>query len=208
MAEAGRGTVLIWALALGVAALLGWRMLGSDGGGSQAPVRIDQPVAGAAREPGGRGAGARPAPDDRIYVHVAGRVRRPGLLGLPAGARVAEAVARAGGFARRADPAAVNLAARLEDGQQVVVPRLGPAGSAVSDAPGGAAPGTAEAGPINLASATVELLDGIDGIGPTLAERIVEHRDAQGGLASVGGLRDVEGIGEKRFAALQKALGP
>ena len=202
MAEAGRGTVLIWALALGVAALLGWRMLGSDGGGSPSPVRVDGSGAGA---PAGLGAGAAPASEERIYVHVAGRVRRPGLLRLPAGSRVAEAVARAGGLARRADPAAVNLAARLEDGQQVVVPRLGPAGPG---APGGAASGTAEAGPINLASATVEQLDGIDGIGPTLAERIVEHRDSQGGLASVGGLRDVEGIGEKRFAALQKALGP
>ena len=56
--------------------------------------------------------------------------------------------------------------------------------------------------------ATAEQLDGIDGIGPTLAERIVEHRDSQGGVASVGGLRDVEGIGEKRFAALREASGP
>ena len=138
-------------------------------------------------------------------MHVAGRVRRPGLLRLPAGSRVAAAVARAGGFARRADAAAVNLAARLEDGQQLVVPRLGAAGAA---GPGATASGGADAGPISLARATAEQLDGIDGIGPTLAERIVEHRESQGGVASVGGLRDVEGIGEKRFAALREALGP
>jgi competence protein ComEA len=205
--EAARGTVLIWALALGVAALLGWRMLGSDRGGSPSPVRIDGPAAGRSDARRGNGPGAAPA-QEGIYVHVAGRVRRPGLLRLPAGSRVAAAVARAGGFARRADAAAVNLAARLEDGQQVVVPRLGAAGPAGPAGLGATASAGADAGPISLASATAEQLDGIDGIGPTLAERIVEHRDSQGGVASVGGLREVEGIGEKRFAALREALGP
>jgi competence protein ComEA len=105
----------------------------------------------------------------------------------------------------------VNLAAPLQDGQQIVVPVKGPAGNA---APGGAsapaAPGAAAppGAKVHLSTATAEQLDEIDGLGPTLAERIVEYRDANGGFRSIDELAEVEGIGEKRLAALRDALQP
>jgi competence protein ComEA len=145
-------------------------------------------------------------------VHVAGAVRRPGLLRVPGGARVAAAIARAGGPARGADLTAVNLAQPLEDGQQVVVPRRGGAGGSAGTATattgrdaGGAATGASMP---SLATATLEDLDALDGIGPTLARRIVEYRQANGGFRSLEELREVDGIGEKRFAALREALRP
>jgi competence protein ComEA len=127
---------------------------------------------------------------------------------LPAKSRVAEALRHAGGPGRRADLSAVNLAARLADGQQIVVPTAasnatqGGAAAQSAGAPGGAASA------VHLSSATVEQLDGIDGIGPTLAQRIIEYRDAHGGLRSLAELAEVEGIGEKRLATLREALQP
>jgi len=181
-------------------------------GGEEPPrsaVRID----GGGVAPAGTGAGpAGPGGGgSRVFVHVAGEVRRPGLLVLPGGARVAAAIARAGGPTARAELAAVNLAQRVIDGQQVLVPRVGAA--PVAAAPGGGAgtaagaPGAAES-PISLASATQEQLEELDGIGPTLAERIIELRDESGGLRSIDQLQEVEGIGEKRLAALKEAVVP
>jgi competence protein ComEA len=135
-------------------------------------------------------------------VHVAGAVRRPGLVRVPAGARVAEAVLRAGGPGRKADLTGVNLAAQVEDGQQVVVPAAG-----ATPGETGATPGSAAVRP-SLGSATVEQLDEIDGIGPTLAERIVEYRTENGGFSSLDELQDVDGIGEKRLETLREALQP
>jgi competence protein ComEA len=153
-----------------------------------------------------------------LYVHVAGAVRQPGLLHLRDGARVAEAVEQAGGPLPRADLAGVNLAAKLEDGQQVIVPVRGalpgaPAGGvgASGTLPGAAAPaspGSPGVPKLSLTTVTVEQLDQLDGIGPTLAQRIVEYRTEHGGFRSVGELREVEGIGEKRFEALREALQP
>ena len=166
-------------------------------------ARSPAPDAGANQRPGGRGA--------RIYVHVAGAVRRPGLLRLPEGARVAAAVDRAGGPLRKADLSGVNLAAKLEDGQQVVVPRRGAAAGMAGlagAAPGAATPGSAGVPKLSLGAVTVEQLDELDGIGPTLAQRIVEYRTEHGGFRSLGELREVEGIGEKRFASLREALQP
>ena len=205
--DGSRGTLLVWV----VAALLGgialMRMGGCGGdAGSEGGVRIARspaPDAGASQRPGGRGAG--------IYVHVAGAVRRPGLLRLPEGARVAAAVDRAGGPLRKADLSGVNLAAKLEDGQQVIVPRRGAAAGLAGLAgasPGAATPGSAGVPKLSLGAVTVEQLDELDGIGPTLAQRIVEYRTEHGGFRSLGELREVEGIGEKRFATLQKALQP
>ncbi len=142
-----------------------------------------------------------------VYVHVAGEVRRPGLLRVPKGARVALAVHRAGGPTAHAQLTAVNLAQRVIDGQQVIVPRAGQPAPAAAGSVGPAQPGTPEA-PVSLATATPEQLDELDGIGPTLAERIIEFRDEIGGFRSVGQLQEVEGIGEKRFAALKEAVVP
>jgi competence protein ComEA len=133
-------------------------------------------------------------------------VRRPGVYRVAGGARVMEALARAGGPTRRADLTAVNLAARLEDAQQIVVPRVGAAPVA---APGGPGEAPAAAGRrLSLATATVEQLDALDGIGPTLAKRIVDHREANGGFRSVDELGEVDGIGDKRLAALRDRVQP
>ena len=199
MAGDSRGTVVVWvvAAALGVFALM--RLTGSGGEETGAPVRVE-------RSPGGSAAPSRGGADGAtLYVHVAGAVRRPGLVRVPAGARVAEAVLRAGGPGRKADLTGVNLAAQVEDGQQVVVPVAGALPSTTE-------PGAATAGPPgvkpSLGSATVEQLDEVEGIGPTLAERIVEYRTANGGFSSVDELQDVDGIGEKRLATLREALQP
>jgi competence protein ComEA len=182
-----------WAVAAIVAVLVGVRLLGS--GPEPPPVAVG---AGAERAESSR-ASARKDPAGP-YVHVAGAVRRPGLYRLAQGARVAAAVRRAGGPAHGADLNLINLAARLQDGQQVVVP--------TAAAVGGAAGADAPDAPISLGSATAEQLDGLDGIGPTLAERIVERRQVKGGFRSVDQLSEVEGIGEKRLEALKAALTP
>jgi competence protein ComEA len=190
--ELTRGQLVFWAAAAVLGVLAATRLLD---GGDPPPA----PVAAPARiAPSSERAGA--------YVHVAGRVRRPGLYRLAPSARVAEAIERAGGPARRADLAKVNLAARVEDGQQIVVPRVGAAPPAPSGANAGA--GATAGAKVSLAAATVEQLDGLDGIGPTLAKRIIEYRDEHGGFRSIGQLREVEGIGEKRFATLREAVAP
>jgi len=206
--EGSRSTILIWALAAMLATLAAVRLLGSGNEAPAARVRVDEGALGV-RHGGGRS-------PDQIYVHVVGAVRRPRLLTLPADSRVAVALQKAGGPKPRADLTGVNLAARLQDGQQIVVPAVGAGGAAAGPAasPGagsaapaaGAAPGAATG--VHLSTATVEQLDGVDGIGPTLAQRIIEYRDAHGGFRSLAELAQVEGIGEKRLATLREALQP
>jgi competence protein ComEA len=190
--ESSRSTVVVWALAAVLAVVAGSRLIGEKDQAAPAPVRLSP-------------RGERDNPP-RIYVHVAGAVRRPGLMTMSAGSRVADALERAGGPAPRADLTAVNLAARLADGQQIVVPRAGGAPGAAGSGAGAVSPGAGAATGIHLSTATVEQLDGVDGIGPTLAQRIVEYRDAHGGFRSLAELAQVDGIGEKRLATLRDAL--
>jgi competence protein ComEA len=165
---------------------------------------------------GGPGAGAPGgAGGQPLVVDVAGEVRRPGVYRLPAGSRADLAVQRAGGVTRRGERTAVNLAMPLRDGQQIVVPRRGAAAPAVAGVPGAGGeaglPGgasTQPAQPISLSTATVAQLDTLDGIGPTLAGRIIQYRDSHGGFRSIDELRQVDGIGDKRFASLRKAVQP
>jgi competence protein ComEA len=202
------------ALAL-VVCLLGARYLVAQ---ASSPPSDDGP-AGA-----GAVAGAKPgaAPDGtsgsvsveradggRLTVHVAGAVRRPGVYRLAAGARVDDALRSAGGARDRADLTAVNLAAKLEDGRQVVVPERAAApsagGGAPASAPGApAAPGGAgaAAAPINLNTATLEQLDTLDGVGPGIAQRILDYREQHGAFSRVEELGEVPGIGAKRLATL------
>jgi competence protein ComEA len=206
--EGSRANAVVWVVAALVAVFAVVRLTTSHDTGGGAPVRVERSPAAAQSRASDDGAA--------IYVHVAGAVRAPGLLKLAVGSRVATAVQRAGGPTRRADLAGVNLAARLEDGQQVLVPVRGAVPGAVpGSAPGLTGPGGAAAAPgaagvpkASLGSATVEQLDQIDGIGPTLAQRIVEYRTEHGGFRSLGELREVEGIGEKRFETLRDALQP
>jgi competence protein ComEA len=134
-----------------------------------------------------------------VVVHVAGSVRRPGVYRLPAGSRVTDAVKRAGGFAAGANQDAINLAARLSDGQQVVVP--GPGTVAATSADG-------QSGPISLGSATADQLDQIEGIGPVTAQKIIEFRDQHGGLSSIEQLDQVDGIGPSTMQTLRSSLQP
>ncbi|HEY3190432.1 MAG TPA: helix-hairpin-helix domain-containing protein [Solirubrobacteraceae bacterium] len=135
-------------------------------------------------------------------VHIAGEVRRPGVYRLGAGTRVEEAVRRAGGPTRRADLDAINLAAKVEDGRQVIVPRRGPV-AAPAGAGGSAAPGAGPAVPVNLNTATPDELGTLDGVGPATAQKILAYRQEHGGFGSVDELDQVPGIGEKRLAALR-----
>ncbi len=141
-----------------------------------------------------------------MTVHVAGRVRTPGVVTLPAGSRVADALDAVGGALKGADLAAVNLARPLTDGEQVLVPKLGhraAAGPAPEPAPragtGSAGPA---AGPVDLNAATPAQLEELPGVGPVLAERIVEWRTQHGRFSSVEELAEVAGIGETTLAEL------
>jgi competence protein ComEA len=137
-----------------------------------------------------------------VVVDVTGAVVQPGVYRLPAGSRVQDAVRRAGGAGPGAELESLNRAARLADGQQVVVPGRVPGGAV-------AASGTAAAeGPIGLGTATVEQLEEIDGIGPVTAEDIVAFREQHGGLASVEQLDQVSGIGPATMESLRARLQP
>lgn len=200
-----------WVVAALLVAVVAVRALASGDGEEPAAVSVDPAPAatapGGAASPGGAGSAS-----GGLLVQVAGEVRRPGVYTVPAGARVHEAVERAGGLARRADPAGVNLVAKVADGQQVIVPRRGagaPAAPGAAGAGAGGSGGPGAAGPkVSLGSATIEQLDAVDGIGPTLARRIVEYRQRSGGFSSIDELRQVDGIGEKRFESLREAVTP
>jgi competence protein ComEA len=137
-----------------------------------------------------------PLPTSVLTVHVAGAVARPGLVVVPSGSRVADAVAGAGGALPDADLGALNLAAPLSDGQHLMVPS-----AAGRDGAAGAADDRVR---INVASETD--LQRLPGVGPVLAARIVEHRDRYGPFATVEDLLDVPGIGEGKLAALREAV--
>ena len=154
------------------------------------------------------GAAAAPGtPAGEVVVAVAGKVQRPGLVRLPAGSRVDDAVRAAGGPLPGADAGLLNLARRLVDGEQVLVGVDPPPGAPVTGAPPGAAgPAAAAAGPLDLNAATVGDLDALPGIGPVLAQRIVDWRTEHGRFASVEQLREVTGIGESKYTDLEKRV--
>ena len=197
MPELSRSQVLVYGAVAVALLLVGARAIRTEGGGATAS-------AAAASSPGGsRGFSLKSGAGSDVVVDVAGAVRRPGVYRLPAGARVVDAIDRAGGAAGGALLEGINRAAHLADGQQVMVPARGPGGSVVT-----AAGASTEEGPISLGSATVEQLDTIDGIGPVTAAKIVEYRDQHGGLASVDQLDQVSGIGPATMESLRTRLQP
>jgi competence protein ComEA len=199
MPELSRSQVAVYGAVAVALLLLGARAIraeGNDGGYSyESGSGSSSSSAGFSLDPSGSGGD--------VVVDVTGAVARPGVYRLPAGARVTDAVNRAGGATGAALLEAINLAARLADGQQVVVPKRGPGG-----APLAAAGPAGEEGPISLGTATVEQLDTIDGIGPVTAQDIIEFRDEHGGLSSVDQLDQVSGIGPATMESLRARLQP
>jgi competence protein ComEA len=162
--------------------------------GSPAPLRV-APIAPARGSP--PTVAAR-----RLVVDVVGAVRRPGLVRLQEGSRVADAIARAGGLARGAERAGVNFAAPVSDGQQVLVPQRGVAVGAAAGAV------SSSSGPVSLSSATAEQLDALPGVGPVTAEKIVAYRQQHGAFRSVDELDAISGIGPSRIADLRALVVP
>ncbi len=156
-------------------------------------------AAGSSGSPGPDGAAATPA---EVTVHVVGQVKRPGIVTLPAGSRVAEAIDSVGGTSSGADLAGINLARVLVDGEQVVVPKPGETPTPEAEAPGapGAPPGAGTL--VNLNTADLTTLETLPGVGPVLAQRILDWRTEHDRFTSIDELGEVSGVGEKTFAQL------
>jgi competence protein ComEA len=201
--ELSRSQLLVYG-AIGVALLLvGARWVRSASADS-GPAGGVEPAAVSGSEGSAQGSFAVEPGGGDVVVHVAGAVTEPGVYRLPAGSRVADAVERAGGANRAAAVEGINLAARLADGQQVVVPRA----TATPTGATSGGPASAADGPISLGIATVEQLDTIEGIGPVTAQDIIDFRDEHGGLSSVEDLDQISGIGPATMDALRGALQP
>jgi competence protein ComEA len=204
--------------------------LAADGGGLGVGGAYGEGAGGGANGAGadggangaGAGGGADGASAGGFVVDVKGAVRRPGVYRVEPGARVLDAVERAGGLSGRADRRGVNLAARVVDGGEVIVPRRGErvasGGAAGTTAAGGtaAAGGTTAPGgaatpgvplQLDLNTATAQELEVLDGVGPATAAKIVAFREQNGGIGSIDELDEVSGIGEAKLAAIRAQLG-
>ncbi|MEV5959572.1 ComEA family DNA-binding protein [Streptomyces sp. NPDC051987] len=183
---------------------------GSAGAGTAAaPGALDGPAglpgSGATGATGGPGGPGRPGGE--IVVDVTGKVRNPGVHTLPAGSRVTDALRAAGGVRPGTDTDGLNRARFLTDGEQIVVG--GPAPPvAPGQAAGGTATGAGPSAPVSLNTATVEQLDALPGVGPVLAQHIVDFRTQHGGFRSVDELRQVKGIGDRRYSDLRDLVRP
>jgi competence protein ComEA len=182
-----------WRL-VGVVSLAGAVLIGAVVGFGGRPQAIPAPVAATSLA-------AEPAAPAEIVVHVAGAVANPGLVRVSVDSRVADAVAAAGGATSEAALAAINLAAPLSDGTQVVVPSAATGGDPLS-----AGAGAVVDGRVRVNQADAAELDMLPGVGPVLAERIVGYRDENGPFGSVEDLLDVPGIGESKLAAMRESI--
>ena len=187
-----RQTAILLVVCIAVLALVGKRIA------AQGTARAPAAQAVALME-NSRASGTGAAP--RLVVYVVGAVRHAGLVRLAEGARVADALVRAGGPSRKADLTLVNLAAPVADGQQIVVPTR-----AAPGATGGAAAGSGAK--VSLASATLEQLDALPGIGPVTAQKILDWRQTHGPLRSVDDLDAIPGIGPARVEQLRDLVTP
>ena len=187
--------VVLFIATVAVAAMLSFA---ASGGGEQGVIEASGHGSDSVSDESGAAAEVVTAP---LLVHVLGAVARPGLVELSAGARVVDAVAAAGGFTAEADPAGVNLARPVVDGEQLVVLAVGQAPPPSA----GGAPGGTEAGGdglVHLNTADVAALDTLPRIGPALAQRIIDWREANGPFTSVDQLLEVAGIGDAVFSGL------
>jgi competence protein ComEA len=192
--------VVLFVGAVAVAAVMSFF---AGGGGDQAALGASPAVHGeAGSEASGRG--GVEVQTTPLLVHVLGAVAEPGLIELAPGARVVDAVAAAGGFTAAADPAGVNLARPVVDGEQLVVFAVGEVAPAADAGP--AVPGPASDGLVHLNSAGVAELDTLPRIGPALAQRILDYREANGPFTSVDQLLEVTGIGDAVFSGLAELV--
>ncbi|GGW28946.1 hypothetical protein GCM10010320_04900 [Streptomyces caelestis] len=175
--------------------------------GEAEPARGPGAPAGAAKATGAAGA-------PEIVVDVGGKVREPGIHRLPAGSRVADALRAAGGVKPGTKTDGLNRARFLVDGEQVIVGGPAPAvgtgagGTAAGGTAGAAAGGVMPGAPVSLSTATADQLDTLPGVGPVLAQHIIDYRTRHGGFRSVDELREVNGIGDRRFADLRNLVRP
>lgn len=199
MPELSRAQLAVYAALAVVALMLGSRWIRSGGeAASAAPGSLPSFESSGSES----GDDSFEATGGDLVVHVAGAVADPGVYRLPTGARVTDAIKRAGGATAEAVPDSINLAAPLADGQQIQVPAKVEGGAA------SASGATGTDGPISLGTATVEELDTIEGIGPVTAAAILEFRDQNGGVSSVDDLDQVSGIGPTTMEALRAGLQP
>jgi competence protein ComEA len=197
MPEVSRPQLVAYGLAVLLVVVLGVRFM--QGQARSASAGASAPAA--ARAAPSTAVRIVPRAPASALVHVAGAVRSPGVYRLRDGERIQDAVRRAGGPRAGADLNAINLAAKVADGQQVVVPRRGAAAApAVGDAGAGGGPA---APPVSLNTATAEQLDTLDGVGPATAAKILDWRRRHGGFRSIDDLGEIPGIGPKRLAALR-----
>jgi competence protein ComEA len=162
------------------------------------PATVSPSVAPAATPASSAPSTAGPA----VVVAVTGRVRRPGLVTLPPGARVADAIAAAGGVLPHTDLSFVNLARKVSDGELIVI-GIEPSPGQVVDPTGTDTPASAAAGPVDLNTAGAAELETLPGIGPALAQRILDYRTQHGTFRSVDDLQNVTGIGPSKFAEIK-----
>ena len=181
------------ALAVAVVLVLALRHFGGGAAGAAAPSYAPLPARA-----------AKSAAAKLLVIDVAGDVRRPGLYEVPVGSRVNDAIAAAGGPTRKAQLDAVNLAAPVVDGEQIVVPGSGAGGVAAASSPAGSSPSA----PLDLNSATLEQLEALPGIGPVTAQKILDYRQQHGAFHAVSELEGVPGIGPAHMAQLKGLVIP
>ncbi|MCO8277216.1 ComEA family DNA-binding protein [Actinoplanes sp. TRM 88003] len=181
-----------------IAAVLAWRARPQVDPVAPPPLGVVESEGGEAPPVGVRGSASAAT---EVVVAVGGKVRKPGLVRLAPGARVADALTAAGGAEPGVDVAVLNLARKVVDGELIMVGVTPPPGAVPPAGPGAPAPGPGA--PVNLNTATLADLDGLPGVGPVLAQRILDARDAQGGFRAVSDLRKVDGIGDARYEQLK-----
>ena len=197
-----RALAVVAVIVVLIAAVLAWRARPRVDPVPPVPATVDSPATADGMAAGAVST-AKTSAGGEVVVAVGGKVKKPGLIRLPAGSRVADALQAAGGADPGVDVALLNLARKVVDGELILVGTTPPPGAVVATGAAGAPAAGAPQGPVNLNTATLADLDTLPGVGPVLAQRILDARAAQGGFTSVGDLRKVDGIGDSRYEQLK-----
>ncbi|TCC66525.1 ComEA family DNA-binding protein [Kribbella pittospori] len=176
----------------------------SSSGARQPTAGAGQPSPGAGQPSAAtQGSGTGQSPAGVVVVHVAGKVRRPGLVRAPTGSRVADVLTLAGGPLPGVDLTTLNLARPVTDGEQILVGIPTPPGATTAPGANPTAPPTAANAPVKLNTADLTQLDTLPGVGPVLAQRILDYRTQNGPFATIDQLQEVPGVGPKKFDSLK-----